>query len=365
MGVGGCSPTGRPSSGAASARRDKNTSRSSSGRSRSSCSGGAPRSSASGTRGTRGWCPSRPRSGGPHRCALYAFGEVSGGHFNPAVTLSMALSRRMPISDVLPSLVAQVVGGLVGIVVIFGIVYGWATRSTSPRARRSAPSATRARAPRRAAGSRRLRIPPRPRPHVRLRPRHPVRHPPRNGGEEPRPARDRATLLVTNLVAIYVNGGSLNRSAASPRRWSPYMVGANWAIEARGSSGSRRSWAGAGRGHRDVVGPTAAPTPGRASIGLGAERPLRYGSPASASPPGGLGVAGAARPGGRGLRRLGRSFAFSLAGRGDVLLGDLDRVRLKLGPVPVDHARLRRGPGEIELRALRDIDRDVPVACST
>ncbi len=54
----------------------------------------------------------------------YAFGEISGGHFNPAVTLSMALSKRMPARDVLPYVVAQVAGGLVGVLTILGIAYG-------------------------------------------------------------------------------------------------------------------------------------------------------------------------------------------------------------------------------------------------
>jgi len=54
----------------------------------------------------------------------YAFGDVSGGHFNPAVTLSMALNRRMPMRDVAPYLVAQVVGGILGIGVVAGIAHG-------------------------------------------------------------------------------------------------------------------------------------------------------------------------------------------------------------------------------------------------
>lgn len=54
----------------------------------------------------------------------YIFGEVSGGHFNPAVTLSMALNRRMPLRDVVPYLVAQIVGGILGMLVIAGIAYG-------------------------------------------------------------------------------------------------------------------------------------------------------------------------------------------------------------------------------------------------
>jgi len=56
--------------------------------------------------------------------AAFALGEISGGHFNPAVTLSMALSKRMPWKDVVPYIVAQFIGGLVGILVIVGIVHG-------------------------------------------------------------------------------------------------------------------------------------------------------------------------------------------------------------------------------------------------
>jgi aquaporin Z len=54
----------------------------------------------------------------------YAFGEVSGGHFNPAVTVSMAVNGRMPMKDVAGYLVAQIVGGIVGIGIVFAIVAG-------------------------------------------------------------------------------------------------------------------------------------------------------------------------------------------------------------------------------------------------
>lgn len=43
---------------------------------------------------------------------LYAFGEVSGGHFNPAVSLAMVLDKRMDAGTMAGYWVAQVVGAL-------------------------------------------------------------------------------------------------------------------------------------------------------------------------------------------------------------------------------------------------------------
>jgi aquaporin Z len=44
----------------------------------------------------------------------YAVGHVSGAHFNPAVTLGLWAAGRFPAGRILPYVVAQVVGGLVG-----------------------------------------------------------------------------------------------------------------------------------------------------------------------------------------------------------------------------------------------------------
>lgn len=44
--------------------------------------------------------------------ALYAFGEVSGGHFNPAVSLSMLLDGRIDLGTMIRYWVAQVGGGV-------------------------------------------------------------------------------------------------------------------------------------------------------------------------------------------------------------------------------------------------------------
>lgn len=53
----------------------------------------------------------------------YAFGPISGGHFNPAVTFGLAAAGRFPWRRVLPYVVAQVVGGLVAttLVVLIGL----------------------------------------------------------------------------------------------------------------------------------------------------------------------------------------------------------------------------------------------------
>src|SRR3981081_2040464 len=44
----------------------------------------------------------------------YALGPVSGGHFNPAVSVGLWAGGRFPARDLLPYIVAQVAGGIVG-----------------------------------------------------------------------------------------------------------------------------------------------------------------------------------------------------------------------------------------------------------
>lgn len=41
--------------------------------------------------------------------------DISGGHVNPAVTITMASAGKLPTSDVLPYVLAQVLGGLVAL----------------------------------------------------------------------------------------------------------------------------------------------------------------------------------------------------------------------------------------------------------
>ena len=55
---------------------------------------------------------------------VYAFGTISGGHFNPAVTLGAALARRVEWK-VLPAYwIVQVIGGLLAAAVIYYIAMG-------------------------------------------------------------------------------------------------------------------------------------------------------------------------------------------------------------------------------------------------
>jgi MIP family channel proteins len=49
--------------------------------------------------------------------AIAAFGHVSGGHFNPAVTAGLTLARRHPANEVVQYWVAQLIGGFLAVVV--------------------------------------------------------------------------------------------------------------------------------------------------------------------------------------------------------------------------------------------------------
>jgi aquaporin Z len=54
----------------------------------------------------------------------YALGHVSGGHFNPAVTLGLVVGRRFPAGDALGYVIAQVVGGIAAAGVLAVIATG-------------------------------------------------------------------------------------------------------------------------------------------------------------------------------------------------------------------------------------------------
>lgn len=46
--------------------------------------------------------------------SAYAVGGISGGHFNPAVSLGLALAGRFDMRDLVPYWIAQVIGGFLG-----------------------------------------------------------------------------------------------------------------------------------------------------------------------------------------------------------------------------------------------------------
>ena len=54
----------------------------------------------------------------------YALGPISGGHFNPAVSVGLWAGGRFPAAQLLPYIGAQVVGGIAGAGVLYLIASG-------------------------------------------------------------------------------------------------------------------------------------------------------------------------------------------------------------------------------------------------
>jgi aquaporin Z len=55
---------------------------------------------------------------------IYMVGRISGGHFNPAVSIGVAMAGRMSWKDVLPYVLAQIVGGLIATSILVAIAAG-------------------------------------------------------------------------------------------------------------------------------------------------------------------------------------------------------------------------------------------------
>jgi aquaporin Z len=54
----------------------------------------------------------------------YALGRVSGGHFNPAVTVGLVAAGRTPAADLVPYVVAQAIGAVIAAAVLYAIASG-------------------------------------------------------------------------------------------------------------------------------------------------------------------------------------------------------------------------------------------------
>ncbi len=54
----------------------------------------------------------------------YAIGHISGCHLNPAVSVGLMIAKRFPSKDLVPYIIAQVIGGLLGAYTLYYIAQG-------------------------------------------------------------------------------------------------------------------------------------------------------------------------------------------------------------------------------------------------
>jgi MIP family channel proteins len=58
--------------------------------------------------------------------AIAAVGHISGGHFNPAVSLGLVAARKFPVRELVPYWLAQLVGGFVAVLAVAAVYSGGA-----------------------------------------------------------------------------------------------------------------------------------------------------------------------------------------------------------------------------------------------
>ena len=66
---------------------------------------------------------------------IYAFGPISAAHFNPAVTMALALAKRFPKNQIAPYITCQALGGIAAaatVAALFGSGYGAHRPAGSP-----------------------------------------------------------------------------------------------------------------------------------------------------------------------------------------------------------------------------------------
>src|SRR6186713_2256135 len=54
----------------------------------------------------------------------YAIGHISGCHLNPAVSVGLVVARRFPAAELVPYVIAQTLGGVLGGAVLYVIASG-------------------------------------------------------------------------------------------------------------------------------------------------------------------------------------------------------------------------------------------------
>jgi len=62
---------------------------------------------------------------------VYALGHISGGHFNPAVSVGLLVAKRFPGKDLVPYVISQVGGAVTAAAVLYVIASGIPSFSTS------------------------------------------------------------------------------------------------------------------------------------------------------------------------------------------------------------------------------------------